>query len=140
MRILEDEVMNIRNLYVSIGVAALMATVSVCTAASSAPTTEASIAFANHGGIRNWEADREQGLWVQDSRRNWYYAKLMGPCMGLNFAMGLRFDTRPMGTFDRFSSIVVPREGRCMIQSLVPSEGPPKKQKAAAPAASGSAG
>lgn len=124
--------MNIRSWYVPIGLAALTATATVCMAASSSSTPEASIPFANHGGIRNWEADREQGLWVQDSRRNWYYAKLLGPCMGLNFAMSLHFDTRPMGTFDRFSSIVVPREGRCMIQSVVPSNGPPKQHKPSA--------
>src|SRR5690242_17700224 len=34
-------------------------------AESSAPQHDASIAFANHGGIWNWEADRERGLWVQ---------------------------------------------------------------------------
>jgi hypothetical protein len=125
--------MNIRSLCASIGFAALSATAGVgVAAASSSPAAAVSIPFANHGGIRNWEADRDRGLWVQDSRRNWYYAKLMGPCIGLDFALSIGFDTRPMGSFDRFSSIVVPREGRCLIQSFVPSEGPPTRQKAKA--------
>lgn len=122
--------MSMRNLCVSIGFAALTATAGIgVAAAASSPAANISIPFANHGGIRNWEADRDQGLWVQDSRRNWYYAKLMGPCIGLDFALSIGFDTRPMGTLDRFSSIVVPREGRCAIQSFAPSEGPPTKQK-----------
>jgi hypothetical protein len=88
---------------------------------------DASIPFANHGGIRDWQADRNQGLWIQDAHRRWYYAKLMGPCFGLNYAWSIGFDTRPMGRFDRFSSIIVPREGRCAVQSLTPSGPPPTK-------------
>ena len=34
-----------------------------------------------------------------------------------------------MGTFDRFSAIIVPHEGRCAIQSVVASDPPPRKHK-----------
>jgi Family of unknown function (DUF6491) len=98
------------------------------------PPRQASIHFVQHGGIRNWAADRDRGLWIQDSRRRWYYAKLMGPCLGLGFARTIAFDTRPGGIFDRFSSIIVPHYGRCRVQSFIASEGPPRKQKAPAPA------
>ena len=102
------------------------------TPSSKAP--EAAIPFVPHGTILDWQADKNQGVWIQDIRRNWYYAKLMGPCIGLDFATRLGFDTRPMGTFDRFSAIVVPREGRCVVQSLTPSDGPPRAKKTSAPA------
>ena len=95
--------------------------------AANLATPDASIPFANRGGIRDWQADRTQGLWIQDVHRKWYYAKLLGPCIGLNFATSLGFDTRPLGTFDRFSAIIVPREGRCVVQSLMPSGPPPTK-------------
>lgn len=98
---------------------------------------QASIPFVAHGGIRDWEADKTRGLWVQDAHRNWYYAKLLSPCFGLDFATRLGFDTHPMGTFDRFSSIVVPQEGRCTVQSVVPSDGPPRKHKASDSEANG---
>ena len=114
------------------GARALVAAVLLATAGSAfatSPSNEASIPFANHGGIYNWQADRDQGVWVQDVHRNWYYAKLMGPCIGLNFATAIGFDTHPMGALDKFSSIVVPREGRCMIQSLTPSGGPRESAK-----------
>ena len=95
--------------------------------ASEAITPRASIPFANHGGIRDWKADRDQGLWVQDVHRQWYYAKLMGPCTGLNFAQTIGFDTHPLGRFDQFSAIVVPGSGggRCTVQSFTVSGAPP---------------
>ena len=99
-------------------------------ASASTDAPQASIPFVQYGGIRNWKADSDKGLWIQDSHRNWYYAKLMAPCFGLRFATSIGFDTQPMGTFDRFSSVIVPREGRCTVQSLVESDGPPRKVKA----------
>jgi hypothetical protein len=102
--------------------------------ATSNVTPEPSIPFANHGGIRDWRADRDRGLWVQDVNGKWFYASLMGPCTGLNFAETIGFDTRPMGTFDRWSAVVVPRYGRCVVQTLTPSDGPPRKQKQASAA------
>jgi hypothetical protein len=95
------------------------------------------IPFANHGGIRDWQADRDRGVWIQDVHNKWYYAKLMGPCLGLDFANSIGFDTRPMGTFDRFSAVIVPRSGKCAVQSLRMSGPPPshhrQKQAEAAP-------
>ena len=44
--------------------------------ASGAAASEASIPFVQYGGIRNWKADRNHGLWIQDdSRRNRYDAR-----------------------------------------------------------------
>jgi hypothetical protein len=82
---------------------------------------------AQSAGIRDWQADRDRGLWIQDSFGKWYYATVMSPCIGLNFANRIGFDTRPMGSFDKFSAILVPREGRCAIQTLRPSGAPPTK-------------
>jgi hypothetical protein len=96
-------------------------------AAEADSTRPASIPFANHGGIRDWRADREQGLWVQDIHRQWYYAKFMGPCSGLNFAQTIAFHTEPSGRFDQFSSVFVPGPGggRCTVQSFTLSGAPP---------------
>jgi hypothetical protein len=123
--------MKSRNVVLVTAVAALgMSATFGAAAESTAKAAEASIPFANQGGIRNWSADRDKGLWVQDSRGKWYYAKMFGgTCPGLNFATTLGFDTRTMGSFDRYSAILVPREGRCQIESLIPSDGPPAKQK-----------
>jgi hypothetical protein len=117
---------------ISLALAALAGASAAEQNAASPP--QASIHFVQHGSIRNWEADRDRGLWIQDTRRRWYYAKFIGPCLGLGFARTIAFDTRPSGIFDRFSSIIVPHYGRCAVQSVVASEGPPRKQKAPAPA------
>lgn len=120
---------------------ALLAAGAAASEPPQASSPERYIPFANHGGIFNWRADGERGLWVQDIHRQWYYAKLMAPCTGLNFATSLAFDTRPGDQLDRFSFIRVPHQGlggRCALTSLTASEGPPTPHKpaAAAPPAS----
>jgi hypothetical protein len=106
--------------------AVLVAIAGGALAATAAP--EPSIPFANHGGIRDWAADHDRGLWVQDVHRQWYYAKLMGPCIGLPFAQTIGFDTHPLGRFDKYSAIVVPGSGRCTVQSFTLSGGPRSQQ------------
>ncbi|HEY8509983.1 MAG TPA: DUF6491 family protein [Steroidobacteraceae bacterium] len=122
--------MNIRT-----GVRAIVGAVLLGIAGNALATTvakEASIPFANHGGIRDWAADDDRGLWLQDVHRNWYYARLMGPCVGLRFTETLGFDTGPLGRFDKFSAIVVPGGHRCVVQSFTPSEGPRSAEEAGA--------
>jgi hypothetical protein len=94
-----------------------------------AAAQEVSIPFVGMGSINDWRADKRQGLWIQDQYHQWYYARIMGPCIGLDFAQTIAFDARPGGTLDRFSSIHVPHEGRCPLQSLVRSGPPPRKVK-----------
>jgi hypothetical protein len=90
---------------------------------------EASIPFVNSGNaVRDWQADGIDGLWVQDAHKQWYYATFIGPCHGLDFALRVGFENRAMDTLDRFSTVVVPGEGRCAIQSFTKSEAPPKRK------------
>lgn len=87
---------------------------------------EASIAFANQSAtIREWQADGTAGIWVQDAHRNWYYGRFHSSCFGLEFAEAVGFQVGSTGRLDRFSSIVVPREGRCALRSFVASDAPP---------------
>jgi Family of unknown function (DUF6491) len=91
---------------------------------------EVSIPFVDHHNIRDWQADSKEGVWIQDQRRNWYYAKLLGPCIGLDWALSIGFDTgRGTNQLDKFSSILVPEEGRCQITSLTRSDPPPASVK-----------
>jgi hypothetical protein len=100
----------------------------------SAPTglqkEEARIPFVNlNSSILTWQADGEQGVWIQDQRKQWYYASTFGRCDGLEFAARLGFKVGTLNTLDRFSEIVVPNYGRCAIKSLTKSDPPPKKGK-----------
>ncbi len=90
---------------------------------------EAKIVFPNRGAIRNFEADGNDGLWLEDRQRRWYYAEIAGGCQELNFAQAIGFDTRGSPRFDRFSAIIVDGE-RCPISSLVTSQKPlPRKER-----------
>lgn len=84
---------------------------------------ETSIVFPNYGAIRNFEADGNDGVWLEDRQRRWYYAELLGPCRDLNFANAIGFDTRGAPRFDKFSTIIV-RGQKCQLISLVTSEKP----------------
>jgi Family of unknown function (DUF6491) len=105
----------------------------IASASEQAPNAalEVSIPFIGHGTIKDWQPDKRQGLWIQDEHHRWYYARLKEPCWGLDNAETIALDTRPGGPFDRFSSIIVPHEERCHLQSLVRSDPPPKKVKRA---------
>jgi hypothetical protein len=89
---------------------------------------QASIAFANNGGIRNWQARDSRTLYVQDNRSRWYRADMSGPCVDLPYAVGIRFENRGMDRFDKFSTVRVGRD-RCFINSVTASDGPPLKAK-----------
>lgn len=93
---------------------------------------ESSIVFPSDSSIRNWRADRDRGIWVQDRRGDWYYGTFAGFCRDLDFAQVIGVDTRGISRLDRFASIVV-RGERCPLTSFVTSAPPPsKKDKAAA--------
>ncbi|ARR52881.1 hypothetical protein HY78_05180 [Rhizorhabdus wittichii DC-6] len=104
---------------------ALLTGAAMADAAAKGPP-EASIPFANHGSIDNWQADGRDALYVQGPGRQWYHARLMAPCQDLPFANAIGFETRGTSDFDRFSTIVV-RGQRCPVQSVVKSGAPPKK-------------
>jgi hypothetical protein len=90
---------------------------------------ETKIVFPNYGAIRNFEADGNDGLWLEDRQRRWYYAELIGGCFDLNFAQAIGFDTRGSPTFDKFSTIIV-RGERCPLVSLVTAKKPlPRKER-----------
>jgi hypothetical protein len=87
---------------------------------------EAHIPFASMGGIRSFHADDDNIVYLQDYRRRWYRAELIGPCYGLQWAMRIAVDTRGSSTFDRSSALFVGQE-RCMLDSLTYSGPPPRR-------------
>ena len=132
------------------GVALVFATAltAACstTGTSSGPTynatglgEETSIPFARmESSIHDWQADGQYGIWIQDARRDWYYAKTLGPCYGLDWANAVGIEPRG-SQLDKFGTVVVPRErSRCPLTSFQRSDAPPpkgKKKEDAAPAA-----
>jgi hypothetical protein len=109
-----------------LAVATLSALVAGCAGSAdyAAPIgPQASIPFADHGNIRDFHAVSDDTVYLQARNRQWYRADLIGPCFGLPYANGIGIDARPMGTLDRFGTIIVEGE-RCKIGSLTPSPSP----------------
>ena len=89
---------------------------------------EASIVFPSDSSIRNWQVDRDRGIWIQDRRRNWYYGTFIGICRDVDFAHAIGVETRGAGRLDKFASIIV-RGERCPLTSFVTSGPPPSKEE-----------
>ncbi len=113
----------------------LLAAALVATPAYAKPATqprelgvETSIAFPGNATIRNWQADDDDGVWIQDGRKNWYYGKFFGPCHNIDFAQAIGVDTAGLSRLDRFSTILV-RGDRCQLTSFVTSAPPPSKKE-----------
>lgn len=99
----------------------------VLAATNAKQPSAAAIPFANHGGIRDWVAEGDRTLYVQDNFRKWYRATLFAPAFDLPFAQAIGFDTRPMGTLDRWSAVIV-RGQRYPISSFERVEAPPRRK------------
>jgi Family of unknown function (DUF6491) len=84
---------------------------------------DASIVFPNYGAIRNFEADGNDGIWIEDQQRRWYYGEILGGCQGLNFANAIGFDAGGSSRFDKFSKIIVDGD-TCHLSSFVTAEKP----------------
>ena len=91
------------------------------------PTGATSMSRAN---MLNWLADGQEGLWVQAGNLKWFYARFANICPGLQSTNWLVFETGASNRIDRTSSISVSGERRCKVQTLVPSNGPPKNRNA----------
>jgi hypothetical protein len=96
-------------------------------AAPNAPAAEASIPFADHDGIYNWQVIDDRTVLIQGQNRKWYRASLMSRCFDLAFAERLGFESNPDGSFDKFSSITV-RGQSCPLTSLVDAPPPIENQ------------
>lgn len=89
---------------------------------------ESSIVFPSDSSIRNWQADRDRGIWIQDRQKNWFYGSFAGLCRDVDFAQAIGVETRGAGRLDKFASIVV-RGERCPLVSFVSSAPPPSNEE-----------
>jgi hypothetical protein len=128
-----------KNLALSLAAVLLPLSAAAATEPAAEPRAlgvESSIVFPSDSSIRNWQADRDRGIWIQDRRNDWYYGSFAGLCRDLDFAQAIGFETRGAGRLDKFAAIIV-RGERCQLVSFVSSAPPPSKKdkKAAAEAA-----
>lgn len=98
-------------------------------AASGGEKTEASIPFADHGGVSDWRADGNRTIYFQDQHRRWYRATLFAPALDLPYAERIGIDARPSGTLDKFGAVIVKGQ-RYPFSAFVAVDGPPRKHTA----------
>ncbi|MDG2533383.1 DUF6491 family protein [Sphingomonas sp. HITSZ_GF] len=93
---------------------------------------QATIPFLTRSDVRTFEpTDSGDGVYIEDSRRNWYYASFFGRCLDLPWATGVGFKTFPGASrIDRGDTIFA-GDSRCTISSIVHSGPPPEKPKKA---------
>jgi len=84
--------------------------------------------------IRNMAAyleavvDPQRGVYIRGYTGQWYYARVQALCPRLTQVAPLRFSPSPGGYFDRDSTIRA--DGwRCMVSSVVESDGPPRTDR-----------
>lgn len=92
-------------------------------ALSSAQAANDYLSFADMGGIRNFKADGDKGIYVEGRNREWYYAKFFGPCYDLRFHDQVGFVIDATGDLDRFSSILVGGQ-QCYFKSFERTDKP----------------
>jgi hypothetical protein len=90
---------------------------------------EASIAFANRGGVEDWRAQGDSVIYFQDQHRHWYRAELFGPAIDLPYVEHIGIDASPSGTLDKFGAIYV-RGQRYGFRSFERVSKPPPRQHA----------
>ncbi|HKT86558.1 MAG TPA: DUF6491 family protein [Novosphingobium sp.] len=106
----------------------LLAAMPAAAIAGPSPTarSEASIPFANHGGVNDWRAEGDRTIYFQDQHRRWYRATLMAPAFDLPFVERIGIDSGPMGTLDKFGAVIVKGQ-RYPFASFEQVAGPPSK-------------
>lgn len=107
--------------------ALLVAVAAATPALAQTSDKSASIPFIRLGIIDDFRADGDTGVYLHDRRGKWYYATMVGPCIGLPFAQRVGVDTRFGGnSLDSSGELLVDGQ-RCHIGTLTESAGPPKK-------------
>lgn len=111
--------------------AALLFTAAGAAAQTPGPRSgeRADIVFATNNGIRTFTAARDgRGVYLQDRRKNWYFASFYTRCRNIDFALGVGFKTfGNSSTLSRGDTIYAGREA-CRIADLVRSGPPPGRR------------
>jgi hypothetical protein len=111
-----------------LAVMALAAVMVPAQARGPARVAEASIPFANHGGVDDWRATDDHTIYFKDSHRQWYRAEIFGPAFDLPYVENIGIDPSPSGALDRWSAIVV-RGQRYHFRSFEKIAGQPPRRR-----------
>jgi hypothetical protein len=108
--------------------AAALASIAVPALAASAGPAPNETRIRQIGSRLEIVPDPRHGLYIQDYRGRWFYARTQGDCPRLTFNARLRLAASPGGYFDTRSSVIA--DGwRCLVASVTTSDGPPRHRR-----------
>lgn len=104
-----------KTLLFALACATLAANPALAEAANATPPKEqaapvqrdASIPFANQGGVLDWRADGEDAIYLEDVFGHWYKAELFSPSWDLPFVQFIGLDPGPTGNLDQFGAVYI---------------------------------
>jgi hypothetical protein len=115
---------------IALAAAALIAASTISPALADTPkksSTDVSIPFVSHGGVKDWRATDDPTVYIQSQTGQSFKAETVGICLGLNFADRIGFDAGGTDTFDKFSRLIV-RGQPCPLQSFTRVDAPPSRK------------
>ena len=65
-------------------------------------------------------------VWMHVTTLEWFYARFVSGCHGIDKTNSIAFETGPSGHIDGRSSVTMAGGTRCRLHGLAPSGGPPK--------------
>ena len=111
-----------------LGLAAAAGGAAAAAASPPAASGETVIPFIHSLNAVEWKAASDRTLYLRGGRGEWYFIRTSNRCNRLRSANGIGFETSAIDQLDRHGAILV--EGvRCPVESIVRSDGPPKKAR-----------
>lgn len=89
---------------------------------------ETVIPFMSSLNAVEWKAASDDSLYLRGPRGDWYFIRTTNRCSRLRSSPGIGFQTSALDQLDRHGAILV-QGVRCPVQSIVRSEGPPRKSR-----------
>ena len=94
------------------------------------PGGETVIPFMSSLNSVEWKAASDDSLYLRGPRGDWYFIRTMNRCSRLRSSPGIGFQTSALDQLDRHGAILV-QGVRCPVESIVRSDGPPRKSRKA---------
>lgn len=94
------------------------------------PEPEAQVPLFGRQPLRDFvpDATRDDAVYIQDERKNWYYATLTGQCPELRWARSIGISNRGGKRLDQYAELVV-GGSYCAIDSVKRSAAPVERPK-----------
>ena len=92
------------------------------------PPTGSEVSIPHMATFLEWIPDGVRGFYVRADDARWYYARFASDCARIANRSNIRFEPALNGDFDRYSAVYA-NGWRCQVDSVVASDGPPRRHR-----------